>query len=287
MCLYFYPRPPGGGRQQACPVQLRILDFYPRPPGGGRPRAASRKLVVPKVISIHALRVEGDIAYPSSIYRPYPYFYPRPPGGGRPEAFVDLLRNIRISIHALRVEGDYILNKTFRTNYISIHALRVEGDGVSLGVRTTLSNFYPRPPGGGRPLPFFRQSSVSYFYPRPPGGGRLTTHYKNGGMTQYFYPRPPGGGRRHALILKISQSEFLSTPSGWRATLLLNGDRQNYPISIHALRVEGDKKGYVVSGKPGEISIHALRVEGDLLHGPGCPEYLISIHALRVEGDWR
>ena len=27
-------------------------------------------------------------------------------------------------------------------------------------------------------------------------------------------------------------------------------------------------------------------MEGDrLLHGPGCPEYLISIHALRVEGD--
>ena len=34
---------------------------------------------------------------------------------------------------------------------ISIHALREEGDGVKLTVIFTLSNFYPRPPRGGRP----------------------------------------------------------------------------------------------------------------------------------------
>ena len=38
--------------------------------------------------------------------------------------------------------------------YISIHALRVEGDYLMIYCYLTVSNFYPRPPGGGR-LPFF------------------------------------------------------------------------------------------------------------------------------------
>ena len=59
-CLYFYPRPRGGGRP---PLELMtvliIYDFYPRPPGGGR---LFKKLRFSQsdIISIHALRVEGD-----------------------------------------------------------------------------------------------------------------------------------------------------------------------------------------------------------------------------------
>ena len=33
---YFYPRPPGGGRQRGAIMFLRVDYFYPRPPGGGR-----------------------------------------------------------------------------------------------------------------------------------------------------------------------------------------------------------------------------------------------------------
>ena len=35
--LYFYPRPPGGGRLTVSVSSLRVTHFYPRPPGGGRP----------------------------------------------------------------------------------------------------------------------------------------------------------------------------------------------------------------------------------------------------------
>ena len=58
---YFYPRPPGGGRRFLCLCLFCIgRDFYPRPPGGGR--LWSRNIVPPcAIISIHALRVEGDI----------------------------------------------------------------------------------------------------------------------------------------------------------------------------------------------------------------------------------
>ena len=59
-------------------------------------------------ISIHALREEGDGAYPSGLRR-----------GG-------------ISIHALREEGDIVRTMRETILYISIHALREEGDRRSI-----------------------------------------------------------------------------------------------------------------------------------------------------------
>ena len=145
---HFYPRPPGGGRQIFIKRTELNKYFYPRPPGGGRPRAEAG-LVGCVLISIHALRVEGDgLIVPK---RPVKLnFYPRPPGGGRPQkVFVDKsginfyprppgggrraparkrFARKRISIHALRVEGDLLLLGQARGELISIHALRVEGD---------------------------------------------------------------------------------------------------------------------------------------------------------------
>ncbi len=62
---------------------------------------------------------------------------------------------------------------------------------------------------------------------------------------------------------------FLSTPSGWRATGLRRYLGRGAPISIHALRVEGDattEKSFMSTHERNSpISIHALRVEGDFL----------------------
>ena len=85
---------------------------------------------------------------------------------------------------------------------------------------------------------------------------------------------------------EVSQSAFLSTPSGWRATLTDGiGRMLDFLISIHALRVEGDLHRFQPRSRF-LISIHALRVEGD---GGGLAIDVlalpISIHALRVEGD--
>ena len=56
----------------------------------------------------------------------------------------------------------------------------------------------------------------------------------------YFYPRPPGGGR-HAYFSEMTKMyKFLSTPSGWRATVSFADRLGKIDISIHALRVEGD-----------------------------------------------
>ena len=80
---------------------------------------------------------------------------------------------------------------------------------------------------------------------------------------------------------------FLSTPSARRATCSTSWNAMPEPISIHALREEGDLwgMGHVVIAAA--ISIHALREEGDRLWSTNTVRRLrkISIHALREEGD--
>ena len=102
---------------------------------------------------------------------------------------------------------------------------------------------------------------------------------------QNFYPRPPRGGRRPLTVVLLDSKEFLSTPSARRATRCQFSLWQAVPISIHALREEGDAIfSFFESchnnfyprpprgGRPGvcccavkilQISIHALREEGD------------------------
>ena len=79
--IHFYPRPPRGGRQRAARATTSITYFYPRPPRGGRlpthPQASPASM-----ISIHALREEGDSAWTKTNSMPC-NFYPRPPRGGR------------------------------------------------------------------------------------------------------------------------------------------------------------------------------------------------------------
>ena len=185
---------PSGWRATVCFfASLFGADFYPRPPGGGRP-SASGPVCLFAGISIHALRVEGDV----------PDLYIMQRGGWisihalRVEG--DTFRAARgprtpISIHALRVEGDNAVPDAFQQRKISIHALRVEGDLPQSPRSSTRSDFYPRPPGGGRPLRLLLFCSIPHFYPRPPGGGRLW-----------------------ASLTPPSRKKFLSTPSGWRAT---------------------------------------------------------------------
>ena len=121
---------------------LPIGYFYPRPPRGGRPAAT---------ISIHALREEGD-TYCSLTLKKLRYFYPRPPRGGRRHGIVTACIADDISIHALREEGDIPAFRYILPLSISIHALREEGDLALYELLKLLSNFYPRPPRGGRPF---------------------------------------------------------------------------------------------------------------------------------------
>ena len=101
------------------------------------------------------------------------------------------------------------------------------------------------------------------FYPRPPRGGRLLRRAALPARCN-FYPRPPRGGRLSHACTDAQKAQFLSTPSARRATLPDQYVHGILPISIHALREEGDVEVQAVH-KAGNISIHALREEGDTL----------------------
>ena len=146
--------------------------FYPRPPRGGRP-APDTISGLNLLISIHALREEGDarrsrLAARTMNFYPRPprggrpscpgtdgssrrNFYPRPPRGGRQSARASRARppTFLSTPSARRATDDWLRYWLF--GEISIHALREEGDH------------------NGRP----RVDLDRYFYPRPPRGGRL------------------------------------------------------------------------------------------------------------------
>ena len=78
----FYPRPPRGGRQVALMTYSTTKQFLSTP-SARRATVNAYRENKRLIISIHALREEGDTPRPASASSTT-YFYPRPPRGGRP-----------------------------------------------------------------------------------------------------------------------------------------------------------------------------------------------------------
>ena len=213
------------------------------------------------LISIHALREEGDCLSSQSISRSH-YFYPRPPRGGRPRG----------------------PRKESQNPEISIHALREEGDTVCFSPNSSRLNFYPRPPRGGRPRRLESARMCTDFYPRPPRGGRPLQSIHAHTLFD-FYPRPPRGGRLqhrsdqaaaerisiHALREEGdgtyksgtgSPRAFLSTPSARRATYY-NSNGLNIILFLSTPSARRATLTFSLNFCKSRISIHALREEGD------------------------
>ena len=110
-----------------CRQRHPLPHFNPLPPHGGRPISA-RSSIEPCRISIHSLRMEGDLVILLKISL-ISYFNPLPPHGGRLISVYTGFPGSGISIHSLRMEGDspYRRRKT-DSQEISIHSLRMEGD---------------------------------------------------------------------------------------------------------------------------------------------------------------
>ena len=170
------------------------------------------------MISIHALREEGD-KYSEGKSTMGKNFYPRPPRGGRPPELGGGIQDFTISIHALREEGDDGDHRCVNTAilFLSTPSARRATGGQKNG-RPRRADFYPRPPRGGRQMIFFP----------------VVWSFRN------FYPRPPRGGRPAVAVSVTSIFLFLSTPSARRATIIFSRVFGNGGISIHALREEGD-----------------------------------------------
>ena len=168
-----------------------------------------------------------------------------------------------ISIHALREEGDVSLMRfvVYRPKFLSTPSARRATAAVWLPCAAR-SNFYPRPPRGGRPTIMAECIAGAIFLSTPsarratadggiwkleakflstPSARRATLTSSLPFMTQvYFYPRPPRGGRLQKAARFYSVRIFLSTPSARRATGPPPRTPAHTAISIHALREEGD-----------------------------------------------
>ena len=145
--------------------------FYPRPPRGGR--LGARKECVEAAIFLSTPSARRATRRPRCRCRPAANFYPRPPRGGRlrilnnfnnVELFLSTpsarrathriqvqLRQLPISIHALREEGDplQILGPGLQIQFLSTPSAR-RATPTSTAPAPGTSNFYPRPPRGGR-----------------------------------------------------------------------------------------------------------------------------------------
>ena len=88
-------------------------------------------------------------------------------------------------------------------------------------------------------MPWFLARRITDFYPRPPRGGRRFPLHRPPAR-RYFYPRPPRGGRPATSMTCSWFMLFLSTPSARRATQIIKMLCFDATISIHALREEGD-----------------------------------------------
>ena len=283
--MYFYPRPPGGGRRAAKSPPLSARKFLSTPSGWRATRIEKSGLKDIIFLSTpsgwRATCLGNDrgrgakfLSTPSgwratshADARPKSAtnFYPRPPGGGRRDTIYSAVRCA-----------------------ISIHALRVEGDLFGYDIADLDRGFLSTPSGWRATATVCATFRRGLTFLSTPSGWRATgTIHRRVEAELYFYPRPPGGGRHTNSNTNVNNNSFLSTPSGWRATSPMPPSFVTVPISIHALRVEGDwwqivfsmirmqflstPSGWRATRKSSaridraEISIHALRVEGDKL----------------------
>ena len=283
---HFYPRPPRGGRQHR-QRQTVWKDVFLSTPSARRATFPLVGDVGDHLISIHALREEGD----PRLYRGTADagdFYPRPPRGGRLEQQAAMSYNSAISIHALREEGDArtraIMCLTF--TFLSTPSAR---RATTAYQRQTCSDtdFYPRPPRGGRldvlslfgvslrflSTPSARRATTTTgqmiavpdnFYPRPPRGGRRLAPVPRFALRINFYPRPPRGGRQAAGDGAGLPGQFLSTPSARRATCSASRGRAGTAY-FYPRPPRGGRLVYALhAADMRAISIHALREEGDI-----------------------
>ena len=177
---------------------------------------------------------------------------------------------------------------------------------MSVGMRSVLIDFYPRPPWGGRRRLRLRPARLCDFYPRPPWGGRPLTDVIDGvelvflstpsvgratefgqimdGTAYDFYPRPPWGGRPEQRPAdRYGQDFYPRPPWGGRRARVKSRCLHIYfyPRPPWGGRLY-DRRDTLTKHL---ISIHALRGEGDLACLFAFPANAISIHALRGEGD--
>ena len=259
--IYFYPRPPRGGRHNSLNGWATDIKFLSTPSARRATKRVTQKGGDRRFLSTPSARRATSRRAIRSLMGAY--FYPRPPRGGRPTRAAATDSTEPISIHALREEGDCRpwTGGSCRYDFypcpprggrlggilyggrgqgISIHALREEGDSPYRPRRALRTNFYPRPPRGGRlfgRLKQRRKKPISIHALREEGD---RTGRADNRQEREFLSTPSARRATTSMAAAVRPRSFLSTPSARRATITDRAVRYLQTISIHALREEGD-----------------------------------------------
>ena len=124
-------------------------------------------------ISIHSLRMEGDMPYLSETHPMQSHFNPLPPHGGRHWCDEHGIDFEDISIHSLRMEGDSTTGTADRPRaaFQSTPSAWRETPPLHILLYYKM-HFNPLPPHGGRPRNRYDSAVYKHFNPLPPHGGR-------------------------------------------------------------------------------------------------------------------
>ena len=168
-------------------------------------------------ISIHSLRMEGDIRENSS------------PGGGlvfqsTPSAWRETFGDF----HHVPHSGHF--------NPLPPHG----GRPVKIAQLYLLLYFNPLPPHGGRPSLRSMIIPSFHFNPLPPHGGRLITCAND--FSVLIFQSTPSAWRETRFVCRTIDSRMYFNPLPPHGGRLDAGDTRfaHYGISIHSLRMEGD-----------------------------------------------
>ena len=115
------------------------------------------------VISIHALRGEGDLSLQCVEKRQREDFNPRPPWGGRQNQGA-------VDASVKEFQSTPSVGRATATN---------------LGLKNDRADFNPRPPWGGRLVFSLSVENCRDFNPRPPWGGRRKVTERGGGNERF------------------------------------------------------------------------------------------------------
>ena len=303
--IYFNPLPPCGGRRAVNEVSAISCKFQSTPSVWRETFAAydidtdlkfqstpsvwretqSRKICqMTSCISIHSLRVEGDMVQRSDKLE-IQIFQSTPSVWRETYKVCCFTGTMDISIHSLRVEGDKWTGWSWAATSYFNPLPPCGGRRVNF-TRSDISDIFQSTPSVWRETPILRQIVCLAAFQSTPSvwretcadaeqddGDPISIHsLRVEGDTDSrcsphpfrdFNPLPPCGGRPFISAKRTSPPAFQSTPSVWRETVRLFSIHEHKSISIHSLRVEGDlamRKGRLDGVA---ISIHSLRVEGD------------------------
>ena len=143
--LNFNPLPPHGGRRFTQQLLLTISHEFQSTPSAWRETNFVRANCCHNVISIHSLRMEGDVHRPGIFAAGRCNFNPLPPHGGRRNTISPIYGNYTFQSTPSAWRETAAAEVQEREEEISIHSLRMEGDINRTSISSLSGSFQSTP----------------------------------------------------------------------------------------------------------------------------------------------